>query len=123
MIELVLNYRKVSRHALNVLLGAVETRAAGIPCTAVEGTPALVRAVEAALAAGRRPVVAWSFYTAGFAEVAAELVAVRASGPGALHLAGGPHASAAPEAVLRAGFDLVVIGEGDPEHTGAPRAI
>ena len=116
MIELLLHYRKVARHALNVLLGAVELHAAtsGVPCTPVEGVPALVRALDGALASRRRPVVAWSFYTAGFAGAAAELRAVREqSGPGALHLAGGPHASAAPEEVLRAGFDLVVVGEGE----------
>lgn len=116
MIELLLHYRKVARHALNVLLGAVELNAAtsGVPCTPVEGVPALVRALDGALASRRRPVVAWSFYTAGFAGAAAELRAVREqSGPGALHLAGGPHASAAPEEVLRAGFDLVVVGEGE----------
>ena len=116
MVELVLHYRKVSRHALNVLWGAVETPPAtsSVPCTAAEGPDALARAVSAALAAGRRTVVAWSFYTASFPEVAAELALVRSrTGAGALHVAGGPHASAAPEEVLRAGFDLAAIGEGE----------
>jgi len=116
VVELVLHYRKVSRHALNVLWGAVEVAPAteGVPCTAAEGPGALTHAVNAALASGRRPVVAWSFYTASFAEVAAELALVRGrTGAGALHVAGGPHASAAPEEVLRAGFDVVAIGEGE----------
>ncbi len=116
MVELVLHYRKVSRHALNVLWGAVEVApaTAGLRCAAAEGPDALTRTVNAALAVGRRPVVAWSFYSASFPEVAAELALVRGrTGPGALHLAGGPHASAAPDEVLRAGFDLVAVGEGE----------
>jgi B12-binding domain/radical SAM domain protein len=116
VIELVLNYRKVARHALNVLLGAVETHAAtsAIRCTPVEGMAELVPAIAGGVASGRRPVVAWSFYTAGFAGAVAELHEVRARcGAAAIHVAGGPHASAAPEEVLRAGFDLVVVGEGE----------
>jgi B12-binding domain/radical SAM domain protein len=116
VIELLLHYRKVARHALNVLLGAVEGHPAtsAIPCTPAEGVGALARAIAAARAAGRKPVVAWSFYTAGFPPAAAELREVRERcGEGALHVAGGPHASAAPEEVLRAGFDLVVVGEGE----------
>jgi B12-binding domain/radical SAM domain protein len=124
VVELVLHYRKVARHALNVLWGAVEVTpaTAALPCTAADGPAALERALREALAAGRRPVVAWSFYSAGFAEAAAELARVRAAVPcapgvagplGVVHLAGGPHASAAPEEVLRAGFDLVAVGEGE----------
>ncbi|HET6436793.1 MAG TPA: TIGR04013 family B12-binding domain/radical SAM domain-containing protein [Anaeromyxobacter sp.] len=116
MVELILHYRRVARHALNVLWGAVEVTpaTAHLPSTAVEGTQALENAVRAALRAGRTPVVAWSFYSSGFAEAAAELAAHRRrTGPGAVHLAGGPHASAAPAEVLRAGFDLVAVGEGE----------
>jgi B12-binding domain/radical SAM domain protein len=119
VVELLLHYRRVARHALNVLWGAVEVTpaTAALPCTAVSGPDAVAAAARASLAAGRRPVVAWSFYTAALAEVFAELAAVRtALGPeahGVLHVAGGPHASAAPEGVLRAGFDLVVVGEGE----------
>ncbi len=116
MVELLLHYRKVARHALNVLLGAVEAHpaASAIPCSAVEGAAALARAIDAAGAAGRTPVVAWSFYTAGFGVAAAELREIlERGGAGAIHVAGGPHASAAPEEVLRAGFQLVVVGEGE----------
>ncbi len=116
MIELLLHYRKVARHGLNVLLGAVEAHpaASAIPCRAVEGVAAVARAMEAAGAAGRTPLVAWSFYPAGFGAAAAELRSLREGGAApAIHVAGGPHASAAPEEVLRAGFDLVVVGEGE----------
>ncbi len=116
MLELVLHYRRTSRHALNVLWGAVEVTPATsrVRCTAADGPEALPGIVDGALVSGRLPVVAWSFYTASFAEVARELAGVRArTAPGAIHIAGGPHASAAPEDALRAGFDVAVIGEAE----------
>ena len=116
MVELVVYYRRIARHALNVLLGAVEVTevTSALPCTIAEGPNALARALDAAAAAGRLPVVAWSFYSAGFAEAREELRSARErSFPGAVHVAGGPHASAAPEETLRAGFDFVVAGEGE----------
>jgi B12-binding domain/radical SAM domain protein len=118
VLELLLHRRRTSRHALSVLLGAVEEhpRTAAMPVAEATGVPSLARALAGALAAGRRPVVAWSFYTASFPEVAAELAEVRRLAPDggrAVHVAGGPHASAAPGEVLRAGFDLVVVGEGE----------
>jgi B12-binding domain/radical SAM domain protein len=95
---------------------------------------AVAAAAREALEAGRRAVVGWSFYTASFAEVAAELARVRAAGADAraIHLAGGVHASAAPGETLRAGFDLVAVGEGEETlpavlaavHAGAdPRRV
>jgi B12-binding domain/radical SAM domain protein len=114
---LVLHYRKTARHALNVLLGAVEAHpaTAEVPAVLAASPEEVAAAAGAALAAGRRPVVAWSFYTASFGEVAAELARVRAAVPGGrvLHVAGGPHASADPAGTLAAGFDLVAIGEGE----------
>lgn len=60
------------------------------------------------------PLVLWSFYSPDFAETAKDLLEVRAAtGEAALHLAGGVHATAEPLATLRAGFDLVAIGEGE----------
>ncbi|WP_242342461.1 TIGR04013 family B12-binding domain/radical SAM domain-containing protein [Anaeromyxobacter terrae] len=117
MTTLVLHYRRTARHALNVLLGAVEAHpaTAEVPVVFAPSPEAVADAARAALAAGRRPVVAWSFYTASFDEVAAELARVRDTVPDArvLHVAGGPHASADPAGTLAAGFDLVAIGEGE----------
>jgi B12-binding domain/radical SAM domain protein len=114
---LILHDRPTCRFAVNALAAAVETHPASRAFeVAVARTPrAVAEAARAALAAGRRPVVGWSFRTAGFAEARAELADVRSSLPDArvLHLAGGAHASAAPEATLRAGFDLAAIGEGE----------
>lgn len=114
---LVLHYRKTSRYGLNVLLGAVEQdrRTRDLPATPAFGLEAAIAAARAALAAGRRPVVGWSFLTASLAEVTAELAAFRAAlpEPRVLHLAGGPHPSADPAGTLRAGFGLVARGEGE----------
>jgi B12-binding domain/radical SAM domain protein len=114
---LVIHYRKTARFALNVLLGAVETdpRTRNLPVALAEGVDETVAAVRAARAAGRRPVVAWSFFTASFPDVARELAAVRdaTAGSGALHLAGGPHASGDPAGTLDAGFALAAVGEGE----------
>jgi B12-binding domain/radical SAM domain protein len=117
VVALVLHYRKTARFALDVLLGAVEetTETREIPVVLAHGQDEVARAVAEQAAHGRRPLVAWSFYTASFEEVARELAAVRAATPdaGALHLAGGPHASGDPAGTLAAGFDLVATGEGE----------
>jgi B12-binding domain/radical SAM domain protein len=133
---LVLHDRKTSRFATNVLLGAVEAdpRSRASPAAVARSPEAVVREAAGALARGHRPVVGWSFYTASFAEVAAELGAVRAAlpDPRVLHVAGGVHATAEPGATLRAGFDLAALGEGEetlPALLGAlsaggdPRAV
>jgi B12-binding domain/radical SAM domain protein len=114
---LLIHYRRVSRYGLNALLGAVEedSRTAPLPALVAWGIGETVVAARELLGQGRRPVVAWSFTTAGLAEVTAELATFRAAVPQAevLHLAGGPHPSADPEGTLRAGFDLVARGEGE----------
>jgi B12-binding domain/radical SAM domain protein len=114
---LVLHERKVGKYGLVVLLGAVEAdpRTRDLPAALARGLPAAVAAARAALAAGRRPVVGWSFMTASLGEVAAELAAFRAalSDPRVLHVAGGPHPSADPAGTLAAGFDLAARGEGE----------
>jgi B12-binding domain/radical SAM domain protein len=59
-------------------------------------------------------VAGWSFPSAGFPAAAAALRAARAAGgAGALHVAGGAHATAEPDEVLSAGFDLAALGEGE----------
>jgi B12-binding domain/radical SAM domain protein len=112
---LVLHYRKTARFALSALLGAVETHPATRDLPAVVATsPEAVAVAVRTLGAQGPVVVAWSFYTASLGEVTGELARVRAAEPGAaVHVAGGPHASADPEGTLRAGFDLVALGEGE----------
>ncbi len=67
----------------------------------------------------------WSFYSPSFGEVARRLSALRAEldDPRVLHLAGGVHASAEPEQTLRAGFDLVAVGEGERTIVALAQAL
>lgn len=62
-------------------------------------------------------VGAWSFYSMDFEAAARDLADVRAATTelDVLHVAGGVHATAEPQATLQGGFDLAAIGEG--EHT------
>lgn len=96
--------------ALNCVAGALP---AETPVRFVRTRDELAGAVADVLAAGGAPVVAWSFYSVDFDAAAGDLAAVRPLTRGALHVAGGVHATAEPAATLRAGFDLVAIGEGE----------
>jgi B12-binding domain/radical SAM domain protein len=114
---LLLHDRKTSRFAWNALAGAVIAHPASreVPVVVARSPAEVVRAAGAELAAGRRPVVGWSFYTASAHEVAAELAIIRKAlpDPRVVHVAGGAHPSGAPEATLRAGFELAAVGEGE----------
>jgi len=110
-------YRRTGKFALHVLTGALSTnpRTRDVPLVFANGVDAVAEAVTAALAAGREVLVGWSFYSPDFALLRDELRQVRAlvDDPRARHVAGGVHASASPEETLRAGFDLVAVGEGE----------
>jgi B12-binding domain/radical SAM domain protein len=113
----------VARHvktgitALNVLAAALGTdpRTAGIEVRFARGRDELADAIRDVAAAGGLPVVGWSFYSPELPGAAAELAWIRkrTGGVGALHVAGGPQATAEPLATLRTGFDLVALGEGE----------
>lgn len=119
MLTVIWAYRRTGKFAFHVLTGALETdaRTAAVPIEFANGVEAVVAAGSAALAGHRdaRVLVGWSFYSPDFAAMTAELAAVRArlAGPRVLNVAGGVHAAAEPEATLRAGWDLVALGEGE----------
>lgn len=104
--------------ALNVVTAALGDAA---DVRFVRDVEAMARELHAAAREGKRAIGAWSFYSPDFAKARDELRRVHGmtAGIGALHVAGGVHATAEPLATLRAGFDLLAIGEG--EHTA--RAI
>ncbi len=110
-------YRRTGKFAFHVLTGALETDpwAVGVAIEFANGVNALVAAVQRALARGDRVLVGWSFYSPDFAQLARELLEVKAQidDPRVVHVAGGVHATAEPVATLRAGFDLVATGEGE----------
>lgn len=129
-------YRRTGKFAFHVLTGALETdpRVRDVPIVFANGPDDLVAALREALAAGERVLVGWSFYSPDSAQLFGELAAVRAAidDPRVLHVAGGVHSTAEPEATLRAGFDLVATGEGERlvrdlvhtlRHGGEPRTL
>jgi len=106
---LVVHHARNGVHAFNVLTAALR---AGPRTSSME----IVFAKDAdAVAAAIRPgaLVAWSFYSPEAHEIEDALRAVRARTSGALHIAGGVHATAEPLDTLRRGFDLVALGEGE----------
>jgi len=114
--SLVVQHVRTGITALNVVSAAldVDPRTAGTTVRFVRRREELVEGIAAARAEGP-VVVAWSFYSTDFEWAARSLQWVREHAPseGVLHVAGGVHATAEPEATLRAGFDLVALGEGE----------
>ena len=110
-------YRRTGKFAFHVLTGALETapELADTPIVFAAGPGEVVAAARAALTAGHRVLVGWSFYSPDFLRMATELAQVQAAlrDPRVRHIAGGVHASAEPEATLQAGFDLAAVGEGE----------
>ncbi|MFG1947435.1 TIGR04013 family B12-binding domain/radical SAM domain-containing protein [Nonomuraea sp. NPDC048826] len=112
-VDVVVRYRKAVTYGVHALLAALETggveHGLGLGTT-VEETAAHIAASEA-----DRVLVLWSFYSPDAEAMAAELAAVRALADrdGVLHIAGGVHATAEPQQVIDAGWDLAGIGEGE----------
>ena len=111
---LVAHHARSGLAALNVVTAALQTdaRTDGVEVRFARDRAELARELRSAAAAGAVPVAAWSFYSPDFAASAEDLAWVRAR-TAALHIAGGVHATAEPLPTLRAGFDLVAVGEGE----------
>lgn len=112
---------------LNVVTGALAADAATADTDVhfVRNPDEMAATITALAAAGRPVLAAWSFYSTDFARTAADLARVRAatSRDAALHVAGGVHATSEPAATLRAGWDLVAIGEGESTLIALVRAL
>ncbi|QRN98857.1 TIGR04013 family B12-binding domain/radical SAM domain-containing protein [Archangium violaceum] len=117
-VALVLSYQYPGKYALTVLAGAVEADAVGrdVALRFPRDRESLLTAVRQCHDEGYRVVVAWSFYSASFPGAVEELAWLRErlEGREVLCIAGGVHATAETEQTLRAGFDLVAVGEGEP---------
>lgn len=123
---LVLRHKTPGRAAFNVLAGALEAveDEGGLEIVVARSFEALVEATERAVAARRATCVAWSFYSASLPDCAEELARLRERVPhGFTSLAGGVHATAEPLETLLAGFDRVVIGEGEHAVRELARAL
>jgi B12-binding domain/radical SAM domain protein len=103
--------------ALNVVSAAldVDARTAGTDVRFARNADEVIAEVGALRAEGVPVVVGWSFYSTDFTAAAEDLArVVEALGrDGITHLAGGVHATAEPLDTLRAGFDMVCVGEGE----------
>lgn len=116
-VSLVFSYRYPGKYAFNGLAGALEREEQlGLVSVHFPSSRETLRdAVRRQFVPGKPLVVAWSFYSPSFAESVAELRWLREqlSDIPFVALAGGVHATAEPEQTLRAGFDLVAVGEGE----------
>ncbi|SET76877.1 TIGR04013 family B12-binding domain/radical SAM domain-containing protein [Stigmatella erecta] len=116
-VALVLSYQYPGKYAFTVLAGAVEADPflADVSLHFPRDRETLLATVRACADAGDTVVAAWSFYSASFGPAVEELhwVRERLEGRRVLCLAGGVHATAETEQTLRAGFDLVAVGEGE----------
>lgn len=103
--------------ALNVVSAALDAdaRTAGTEVRFARSRDEMARAIGEVCAAGQRALGGWSFYSTDFGGTAADLAWVRerTAGLDVVHVAGGVHATAEPLETLRAGFDLVALGEGE----------
>ncbi|GAA4515502.1 TIGR04013 family B12-binding domain/radical SAM domain-containing protein [Nonomuraea ferruginea] len=106
-------YRKAVTYGVHALLAALET--AGVEHGLRLGTTVEETAAQIAASRADRVLVLWSFYSPDADAMAAELAAVRALADrdGVLHIAGGVHATAEPQQVIDAGWDLAGVGEGE----------
>ena len=69
--------------------------------------------IDAIRAASAQTLVLWSFYSPDFAALSEEVQSIKAAAPGAIHIAGGVHATAEPIQTLDAGWDVAAVGEGE----------
>jgi B12-binding domain/radical SAM domain protein len=122
----VFHYHRLNTYSFNALAGALDA-APGFERLRIDlpRTPAELCAVTAdRLRTARRAVVALSMMTCQFEESARLMAGLRARwGERVLLLAGGPHPSARPEEVLRAGADAVFAGEAEGTFPQALEAI
>jgi B12-binding domain/radical SAM domain protein len=111
-VALVAMHARSGMVALNIVTAALGDHA---DVRFVRDVDALADELRAVVASGKRAVGAWSFYSPDFAKTVRDLARVKekTAGLDVLHVAGGVHATAEPLATLRAGFDLVAIGEGE----------
>lgn len=117
-VHVVARYRKANTYGHHAILAALEAAHPDGDQVVVLARDAAeaVTAIRDATDQRRAAVVAWSFYSPDFPAAATELRQIREATPAGaevLHVAGGVHATAEPLVTLRAGFEAVVVGEGE----------
>jgi B12-binding domain/radical SAM domain protein len=114
-LALVLRYRKAVTYGHHTLVAALEEHATDVRYAVSFATEAdeCVAQIAAGLARADRVLVLWSFYSPDAAALADELLLIKERTPGAVHIAGGVHATAEPVQTLDAGWDVAAVGEGE----------
>ncbi|WP_260478216.1 TIGR04013 family B12-binding domain/radical SAM domain-containing protein [Nonomuraea sp. WAC 01424] len=111
-VDVVVRYRKAVTYGVHAVLAALET--SGVEHRQLLGVTPEETAAHIAASRADRVLVLWSFYSPDAEAMAAELATVRSLSDGrGLHIAGGVHATAEPQQVIDAGWDLAAIGEGE----------
>jgi B12-binding domain/radical SAM domain protein len=130
-LAIVLRYRRAVTYGHHTLLAALEEHRTDTAYEVSFAVDADECADQIARSRGRaaRVLVLWSFYSPDAAALAAELALVKARAPGAVHVAGGVHATAEPVQTLDAGWDIAAVGEGEAtllalvDARGEPRDV
>jgi B12-binding domain/radical SAM domain protein len=127
VLDLVVRYRKGMTYGVHTLIAALEVEPPSVPYELhlARSADEVAGHVRDGVAAGRRVLTVWSFYSPDATAMQSELAEVRASAPGegVVHLAGGVHATAEPLVTLRAGWDAVATGEGERTFTRFVEAV
>lgn len=115
-VDFVVYYAKKNKFGLNALLGAVDSvyEEERVAVFVEQGLDRLFARMDRLVAAGRRPIVAFSLCTPQIWQAAVEIRKIRKRyGDKVFCIAGGPHPTADPEGCLGIGFDIVARGEGE----------
>ena len=125
-LALIIHYARANRWSMNALVGAVETADAlsDMPVVFVTRSADLLPEITRQAAAGAHVAVAISIMTHQAPAARDLATGLRAKAPRGLTLiAGGPHATAAPDATLNLGFDIVARGEAEASFPAALLAL
>ena len=120
---LIFYYHRINSYSFNALAGAIDTDAelADIPIGIALTSDDLREQIFKALLNHSSAIVAFSIMTCQFEETSQLIRQLRGEHDGRLIiLVGGPHVTARPEEVLRAGADIVFRGESE---TSLPRVL
>ena len=109
-------YHRINSYSFNALAGAIDadTELADIPIGIALTADALRERISEDLQNHSRAIAAFSIMTCQFEETSRLIKRLRGEHGGRLTvIAGGPHVTARPEEVLRAGADIVFRGEAE----------
>lgn len=113
MVTLLLRYTKWNKYSFAALVGALEAdnRLKDLKISFLKN---IIQDIQQALNQEELCVIAYSFLSSNFLNMKREVKEIKEKFRENVFLvAGGPHATARPKQVLEAGFDVVIIGEGE----------